>query len=194
MSAFWKRNSSWCMAFVTLAAHSPVSSLAQTSATSAQVTTSESVAGIREATERLLRALDDLDWESFRTSWAQRPTAFLPFDDTPDGVVGRQDVESRWRRFFDETRASRSGPPYLNLRPLGLQIERFGSVGLVIFTLELTIGGRRLPLQRRTLVFTQESGSWKLVHMHASGAPSHESDTGNRASFRATPIRGAGRQ
>jgi hypothetical protein len=143
---------------------------AQTPTVSAPLQTAEGTEGLRQATERLLRALEDLNWESFRSSWAQRPTAFLPFDDTPERVDGRQDVELRWRRFFDETRASRSGPPYLNLKPLHLQIERYGTVGLVTFTLELEVDGLRLPLQRRTLVFIQERESWKVVHMHASRA------------------------
>jgi ketosteroid isomerase-like protein len=130
----------------------------------------EVVAGVREATERFLRALDHLDWEPFRASWASEPTVFLPFGDTPERLAGREAVEARWRRFFDEARAGGSGPPYLNLKPRDIRTERHGEVGLVTFTLELTVGGRQLPLQRRTLLFIREGGAWKLAHMHASGA------------------------
>jgi hypothetical protein len=44
---------------------------------------------VDEAAERFLRALDDLDWEPFRASWASEPTVFFPFGDTPDRVSGQ---------------------------------------------------------------------------------------------------------
>ena len=135
-----------------------------------ELRSSELVAGIHEATERLLRALDDLDWEPFRACWASEPTVFLPIGDTPDRVSGRVAVEARWKRFFEEQRARLAGPPYLNLKPHGIRIERYGDVGLVTFMLELRIGARQLPLQRRTLVWIREHEVWKLVHMHASAA------------------------
>jgi len=144
--------------------------LAQTSVTASQSKASDDVVGIRDAAERLLRALDNLDWESFRASWASEPTVFFPFGDTPERVTGRVAVEERWRRFFEEARARRPGPPYLNLKPRDLRTERYGDVGLVTFTLELTVGGRQLPLQRRTLLFVWEHDVWRLAHMHASGA------------------------
>jgi hypothetical protein len=79
-------------------------------------------------------------------------------------------VEERWRRFFEDARARRPGPPYLNLNPRDMRTERYGDVGLVTFTLELTGGGHQLPLQRRTLLFVREQDAWRLAHLHASGA------------------------
>jgi lincosamide nucleotidyltransferase A/C/D/E len=130
----------------------------------------EDLAAIQAAAARFLRALDDLDWEPFRASWTSEPTAFLPFGDTPDRVAGRVAVEARWRRFFEEARSRTPGPPYLNLEPLDIRTELYGDVGLVTFSLALTVGGRQLPLQRRTLMFVRERDAWKLAHMHASGA------------------------
>ena len=155
---------------IALAAISVASALAQTSMTVSQSTTSEDLAGLHAAAERFLRALDDLDWEPFRASWASDPSVFFPFGDTPDRVTGRVAVESRWRRFFEEARARRLGPPYLHLKPRDLRAERYGNVGLVTFMLELTVGGRQLPLQRRSLLFVWEDDAWKLAHLHASGA------------------------
>jgi hypothetical protein len=143
---------------------------AQSSVATPQSNVSVDTVGIREAAERLLRALNDLDWEPFRASWASEPTVFFPFGDTPDGVTGQAAVEARWRRFFEETRARQPGPTYLNLKPRDMRTERYGDVGLVTFTLQLTVGGRQLPLQRRTLLFIRERDAWKLAHMHASGA------------------------
>lgn len=165
----WLRASSY-IATIALLAMSAASALAQTSVTASQSKVSDDVVGIREAAERFLRALDNLDWEPFRASWASEPTVFFPFGDTPERVTGREAVEARWRRFFEEARARRPGPPYLNLKPRDLRTERYGDVGLVTFTLELTVGGRQLPLQRRTLLFIREHDAWRLSHMHASGA------------------------
>src|SRR5262245_35775441 len=165
----WLRGSSY-VAVVALLAVSAASAYAQTSVTASAPKGSEDVVGIREVVERFLRALDDLDWEPFRASWASEPTVFFPFGDTPERVTGQAAVEARWRRFFEEARARRPGPPYLNLKPRDIRTERYGDVGLVTFTLELTVGGRQLPLQRRTLLFIRERDAWKLAHMHASGA------------------------
>jgi len=87
-------------------------------------------------------------------------------------VTGRTAVEARWRRFFEETRARRPGPPYLHLKPRDLRLERLGDVGLVTFMLDglSTADGRQLPLQRRTLLFVWERETWKLAHLHASAA------------------------
>jgi hypothetical protein len=157
-------------AVVALLAVETVPALAQTSVTASQSKAREDLVGIQAAAERFLRALDNLDWEPFRASWTSEPTVFFPFADTPDRVTGQVAVEARWRRFFEEARARGPGPPYLNLKPLDIQTELYGDVGLITFTLELTVGGRQLPLQRRTLIFVREHDAWKLAHMHASAA------------------------
>ena len=146
--------------------------LVQKPVTASQAKAPEDLAGVRTAAERFLRALDDLDWEPFRASWASEPTVFFPFGDTPDRVTGRTAVEARWRRFFEEMRARRPGPPYLDLKPRDLRLERLGDVALVTFMLDglSTADGRRLPLQRRTLLFVWERETWKLAHLHASAA------------------------
>ena len=147
-------------------------SLVQKPVAASQVKAPEDLAGVRTAAERFLRALDDLDWEPFRASWASEPTVFFPFGDTPDRVTGRTAVEARWRRFFEETRAHRPGPPYLDLKPRDLRLERLGDVALVTFMLDglSTADGRQLPLQRRTLLFVWERETWKLAHLHGSAA------------------------
>lgn len=165
----WLRAQWWCMAVLAV---SVACALAQTPMTAAQSKAPEDLAGIRAAAERFLRALDDLDWEAFRASWASEPTVFFPFADTPDRVIGQVAVEVRWRRFFEEVRAHRPGPPYLHLKPRDLRVERYGDVGLVTFMLDglSTVGGRQLPVLRRTLLFVREHETWKLAHLHASAA------------------------
>jgi hypothetical protein len=58
--------------------------LEQTSVTASQSKAREDLVEIQAAAERFLRALDNLDWEPFRASWAAEPTVFFPFGDTPD--------------------------------------------------------------------------------------------------------------
>jgi hypothetical protein len=124
----------------------------------------DNLAPIQAAAEQFLRVFDDLDWELFRASWAAEPSVFFPFEDSPERVTGRVAVEARFRRFFDETRAHTSGPPYLHLKPRELRVERHGDAGLVTFML----GGPGERIGRRTLLFVMENGTWKLAHLHAS--------------------------
>jgi ketosteroid isomerase-like protein len=154
---------------VTFLVDPTISALAQAPVTASRSSASADIGGIRTAAEQFLRVFDDLDWEPFRASWASEPTVFFPFTDTPGRVAGKAAVEARWRQFFEEARRG-PGPPYLNLKPLDLRVDRYGDVGVVTLMLELDIGGRKLPLQRRTLIFIREHGAWKLAHMHASGA------------------------
>ena len=122
------------------------------------------LAPVRAAVARFLRAFDNLEWEPFRASWASEPSVFFPFDDTPERVTGREAVEARFRRFFDDVKARAPGPPYLHLNPRELSVERYGDAGLVTFML----GGPTGRMARRTLLFVREGDTWKLAHMHAS--------------------------
>src|SRR5437868_11369500 len=126
-----------------------------------QSQTPDDLTAIRIAAENFLRALDDLDWEPFQASWASDPTVFFPFADTPDRVTGRAAVEARWRRFFDQARGRRPGPPYLQIRPRDLRVDRYGDVGLVTFTFE-GLPELQGQLARRTLVLVLERGAWKV--------------------------------
>jgi len=126
-------------------------------------------AALVQAAEHFLRVFDNLEWEPFDAAWSTSRSVFFPFRDTPERVEGA-DVAARFRRFFDDVRAARPGPPYLRLQPHGLRAEVRGDAGLVTFTL----GRRPGDVGRRTLLFVRESGQWKLAHMHASTALAEE--------------------
>jgi ketosteroid isomerase-like protein len=136
--------------------------LGQTAASNA----ADGLEPVRDAAEHFLRVFDNLDWEAFRATWASDPTVFFPFDAVPERATGRTAVEAGFRRFFDEAKAARPGPPYLHLNPRELRVERYGDTGIVTFMLDAP-GGR---VARRTLVFVRENGAWKLAHLHASAA------------------------
>ena len=64
------------------------STIAQAPVANSQSKTAEDLTAIRAAAEEFLRALDNLDWEPLRASWASNPSVFFPFADTPDRVSG----------------------------------------------------------------------------------------------------------
>jgi hypothetical protein len=69
------RHIKWLQAFsyiavVALLAVATAPALAQTSVIASQPKAREDLVGIQAAAERFLRALDNLDWEPFRASWA----------------------------------------------------------------------------------------------------------------------------
>jgi ketosteroid isomerase-like protein len=124
---------------------------------------SQSSAEVRAAAERFLVAFDNLDWDTFKGSWAQSPSVFFPFSDTPRRVTGRAEVERVFAAFFAEVRSSTPGPPYLHLAPKEMQVQVFGDSALVTFML---INDHRIS--RRSLLFVRQEHTWKLVHLHAS--------------------------
>ena len=72
-----------------------------------------------------------------------------------------------WTEQFEAWRVERDGPPYLNIEPSELQIQRHGETAIVTFHLEHdpeTLG-------RRTIMFVRMPEGWKIAHLHASTFP-----------------------
>ena len=127
-------------------------------------------AGAHRAAVTFLAAFDSLQWEPFRAYLADDVTMFFPFADTPRRADGRDSVEARFRRFFDAglaawARSGRTGPPRMGIVPRDLRVQMAGDAAIVSFHL-----GTTTP-SRRSLVFAQRAGGWKLVHWHASPPP-----------------------
>ena len=124
-------------------------------------------AALAGAATRFLADFDSLNWAGFTGALSDSVEIFWPRADTPGRLRGRTAVEGRFRPFFTQIRAARPGPPFLHLQVQALSVRTLGAVGLVSF--ELT----DVPdtLGRRTLVFQQEHGAWRLIHLHASNLP-----------------------
>lgn len=118
------------------------------------------------AANYFLRVFDDLAWDKFADCWSEEPSVFFPFDDARDRFDGREEVLTRFRRMFEEVRASVPGPPFLHLRPMRLTVTPLGDAALVTFQL----GDGSGSIGRRTLVFIPVEGKWKLAHLHASNS------------------------
>jgi ketosteroid isomerase-like protein len=120
---------------------------------------------VRRATEHFLTVFQNFDWDAFRLTWSKDPTVFFPFVDTPERVTGTAAVEARWRRFFDDGRRQGGAPPYFQVTPRNLLVQRHGDTAVVTFDLGESPNPRR---GRRTLIFVKEKDAWKLAHLHAS--------------------------
>lgn len=128
---------------------------------------STAVVTLRQATTQFLAAFDSLDWSRFAAVLSDTVDAYWPRPDSAEHLVNRAQVEAQYRAFFERIRATRPGPPYLHLNATGLAARVIGPVGIVTFELSDvpdTVG-------RRTLVFRQEGGRWRIIHLHASNLP-----------------------
>ena len=130
-----------------------------------------SAAGPRDSAEvagalhGFLTAFENLDWETFRTAFAESATVFHPAPNRPERVTGRAAIDSTFRLVFADVRAhAAGGPPYHDLTPVDLRIQPLAP-GVVLATFQLHNAER---LGRRTVVFRRERGEWRIVHLHAS--------------------------
>jgi ketosteroid isomerase-like protein len=118
---------------------------------------------VRQTLSNFLSAFENLDWEPFRNSFADDATVYFP-SQRATRATGRAEVDATFRQVFERIRATTSGPPYLNLKPVDLDVQLFHDIGIVTFQLH------DLPnvIGRRTVVLEKRSGEWKIVHLHAS--------------------------
>ena len=110
-----------------------------------------------------IRAFDDLDWNAFRHSFSEDATVFYPRGKA-ERAAGRAEFEEKFKVVFEQIRAGRTSPPYMDIQPRGLKIQRFGDIAIVTFHLDDRAGF----VNRRTLVLRRSAGEWKIIHLHAS--------------------------
>jgi ketosteroid isomerase-like protein len=110
-----------------------------------------------------VQAFDNLDWERFRSFFAEDATVFYP-----RGIArraqGRVEIEANFQKVFKEIRGDRTQPPYMDLQPRDLHIQRFGDIAMATFHLDDRPG----MVNRRTIVLHRLGNDWKIVHLHAS--------------------------
>ena len=123
-------------------------------------------ASIDEALSAFLKAFDNLDWQAFRTCFSSTPTIFHPAAPNIRRIDSPDQFEKAWRGVFERIKKSsgRTSPPYMNLNPLDLRVERL-SEDVALVTFHLVDGS---TVNRRTLVFKRDPDGWKIVHLHAS--------------------------
>jgi len=115
-----------------------------------------------------LGAFENLEWDTFRASFLDDACVFFPSARTPERFCGKDAVQERFRRVFDEERrGAASGPPYLRLRPEALDIRAIDANAAIV-TFHLRNDER---VGRRTIVFRKTDGAWRIAHLHASNVP-----------------------
>lgn len=119
-----------------------------------------------------VRALTYADLDSLDRSFAPDATLFMPFDESPRRIEGNKAIRETFAPYFAELRKSGRKPPYFDLKPRDLSIQRVGE-GLAIVTFhlgELPAAGVTEPVRfsRRTFVVKRYETGWHIVHLHAS--------------------------
>jgi ketosteroid isomerase-like protein len=71
-------------------------------------------------------AFDNLEWDRFRTFFADDATVFYPRG-FARRAEGRPEFEANFRKVFEQIRAGRTHPPYMNLQPRELKIQSYGT-------------------------------------------------------------------
>jgi ketosteroid isomerase-like protein len=118
--------------------------------------------------DRFIAAFDNLDLPTFLEMFEDDATVYYPSPpNSPIRATGRLEFEPAWRQVFLAIRGSRTTPPFMDLRPERLQIQRLTDAAIVTFELH------DLPGQtgRRTLLLKRTRGVWRIAHLHASNAP-----------------------
>ena len=107
-----------------------------------------------------LTAFENLEWEPFRSAFADSATVFHPAPNMPGRVTGRAAIDSTFRIVFADVRAhATGGPPFHHLTSVDLRIQPLAP-DVVLATFELHNAER---LARRTVVFRREGDAWRIV-------------------------------
>jgi len=123
--------------------------------------------GVEQAFARFMTAFNNLDWEMFRSAFAEDVSVFNPdIPEAPnlDRIDGRRQVDESFKSVFAATRRQSSGPPYLHIVPRNIRIQTYGDSAILTF--EFDRGANSIG--RRTFAFHRESAGWKIAHIHAS--------------------------
>jgi ketosteroid isomerase-like protein len=118
---------------------------------------------IRTFLSDFIFAFDNLDWDKFRSAFADDATVFYPRD-RANRANGRVEFEQYFKKVFEQIRAGRSKGPYMDLQPRELRIQLLGEAAIVTFHLDDRPGF----INRRTLILRESTAGWKIVHLHAS--------------------------
>lgn len=129
----------------------------------AQDKTSAKEQEVKKTLAAFIQAFDNLDWENFRTAFADDATVFYPRA-VPNRADGRAEFEHSFRQVFEQIRAGRTTGPYMDIQPRDLKIQIAGDLAIVTFHLDDRPGF----INRRTIVLKKFPARWKIIHLHAS--------------------------
>ena len=118
---------------------------------------------VQKTLSEFIVAFDNLDWEKFRRAFADEATVFYPRE-FPRRAAGRTEFEKTFKKVFEQIRAGRSTPPFMDIQPHEMEIQIFGDIAIATFHLD----DKPNFVNRRTIVLRITSTGWKIIHLHAS--------------------------
>jgi len=137
--------------------------------TPAQALTAQGRDDVQATMDGFLVAFNNLDMPAFIAYFADDATFFNrpapPPQTFPDRVQGKAEIQRVFQVVFEQIRAGsgRAAPPFQNIEPQDLLVQRIGDVAIVTFHL-----GTKTSRSRRTFVLRRIGAAWKIAHLHAS--------------------------
>jgi ketosteroid isomerase-like protein len=131
-----------------------------------QTSANAKTASVEGALSAFLTVFDNLDWQAFRTCFSATATIFHPAAPNIKLIDSPDQFDKAWLGVFERIKKSvgRASPPYMNLNPVDLCIEKL-SEDVALVTFHLTDNG---TVNRRTIAFKRQPDGWKIVLIHAS--------------------------
>jgi uncharacterized protein (TIGR02246 family) len=120
-------------------------------------------AAVQKVVDGFIASLNAADVNMFISFFAPDATLFFPLSSLPLRLEDRQQIATAFGAFFEAVRRRHPEPPYMTMIPVGTRVQLLGSVAVVTFHLK----GEE-AVSRRTLVLEKRSGTWLIVHLHAS--------------------------
>lgn len=118
---------------------------------------------VRGTLAKFLTAFDNLDWETFRSTFDDEATVFYPRA-VPERANGREEFEKTFKVIFQQIRAGKTAAPFMDIQPKELKLQIYGDIAIATFQLYDKPGA----INRRTIVLHKVRQDWKIVHLHAS--------------------------
>ena len=157
--------------FIVLCCLAVACSSAASSNAPAVVSSAADSASVHRAAVAVLTAFDSLQWDRFRSYFADDMTAFFPFAQSPARATNRAAVEETFGSFMTRARTAMENagrPAVQGLRPRDLHVQMISRDAAVV---TFHLGAAATP-SRRTFVFRRTGADeWKVVHLHASPTP-----------------------
>ncbi|OFV80656.1 MAG: hypothetical protein A2Y78_06415 [Acidobacteria bacterium RBG_13_68_16] len=118
---------------------------------------------VGKVVDGFIASLNAADVNLFISFFAPDATLFFPLSSLPLRLEDRQQIATAFSAFFEAVRRRHPEPPYMTMIPVGTRVQFLGNVSVVTFHLK----GEE-AVSRRTLVLEKRSGTWLIVHLHAS--------------------------
>ena len=115
-------------------------------------------------------AFNALDLPAFLAAFDREATVFHPAPVDGSGKrVEPDQLERTWGETFAslKARSKRQGPPWLDIAPRDLRVDRIGRDAAVV---SFHLSNDAFP-GRRTTVWHRTARGWRIVHLHASRLP-----------------------